>query len=97
MSKSVYRPDLDGRWDEDVPKGCHAFSAPAGEQPKWLRFGCRCDARITCAIALRPQKNAVGASWGWDGNREAPTVTPSINCEKGCGWHGWLKAGEFTP
>lgn len=39
--------------------------------------------------------------WGWDGNMEKPTLTPSINCvaEKdgkptgGCGWHGFIIKG----
>lgn len=36
--------------------------------------------------------------WTWDGNEEAPTLKPSIvhAVERGgCGWHGWLTAGEF--
>lgn len=32
-------------------------------------------------------------SWAWDGNLDAPTLTPSINCLD-C-WHGWLKNGNF--
>jgi hypothetical protein len=39
--------------------------------------------------------------WGWDGNLDCPTLTPSINCiaEKygnltsGCGWHGFITKG----
>lgn len=31
--------------------------------------------------------------WSWNGNRELPTLSPSIN-HVGC-WHGWLIAGEF--
>jgi hypothetical protein len=32
-------------------------------------------------------------AWGWDGNKEAPTLTPSINV---IGiWHGWLQAGKL--
>jgi hypothetical protein len=42
--------------------------------------------------------------WNWDGNVDAPTLTPSILHTKrvdgvypdGCGWHGYLTAGEFT-
>ena len=35
--------------------------------------------------------------WTWDGNREAPTCTPSILHDVAtCGWHGYLTAGEFT-
>jgi len=32
------------------------------------------------------------AQWDWDGNREAPTFSPSINC-KGC-WHGFIRNGQ---
>jgi len=50
-------------------------------------------------------KPAGNKTWAWDGNVDAPTLSPSINClshgpngEKyaGCGWHGWLRAGEWT-
>lgn len=36
--------------------------------------------------------NGGTAQWSWDGNREAPTFSPSINC-KGC-WHGYIRAGR---
>lgn len=59
-----------------------------------------------CAMLLAPQP-IPGTSpeqcyvWGWDGNTEKPTLTPSINCiaEKdgkptgGCGWHGHITGG----
>ena len=32
--------------------------------------------------------------WLWDGNREAPTLTPSLHIPQA--WHGWLKAGLLT-
>lgn len=32
------------------------------------------------------------AHWDWDGNREAPTFTPSVNCV-GC-WHGFIEKGR---
>lgn len=36
--------------------------------------------------------------WTWDGNREAPTVQPSIlHDNPRCGWHGYLTNGEFVP
>lgn len=36
-----------------------------------------------------------GAYWNWDGNREAPTLTPSIlhNRDK---WHGYMTKGELV-
>lgn len=39
-------------------------------------------------------KNGGRPQWDWDGNREAPTFWPSINCEGHCGWHGYLRAGR---
>lgn len=31
--------------------------------------------------------------WQYDGDRENPTVTPSIRRIGGCGWHGFLTKG----
>lgn len=32
--------------------------------------------------------------WDWNGNRENPTFSPSINCEANCGWHGYIRSGR---
>jgi len=47
-----------------------------------------------CAIEV--QKGAPGGPrvWGWDGNEDSPTLTPSIH-EPGH-WHGWLRAGRLV-
>ncbi len=37
-------------------------------------------------------QNGGSAHWGWDGNRDKPTFTPSIDC-KGC-WHGYIEGGR---
>ena len=34
-----------------------------------------------------------GSIWKWDGNREAPTLTPSLHWVNV--WHGWMKNGEL--
>ena len=38
--------------------------------------------------------------WQWDGNLEAPTLSPSIlvheNPGWSPGWHGWLRAGKLV-
>jgi hypothetical protein len=45
-------------------------------------------------LPLRPSPaNDIGASWEWDGNRERPTLSPSVWC-RGI-WHGFLRAGRF--
>lgn len=42
----------------------------------------------------RNGKNEDGgtAQWDWDGNRDAPTFKPSIDCS-GC-WHGFIEKGR---
>lgn len=46
-------------------------------------------------IKRDPQGNNGGRpQWEWDGNRESPTFQPSINCEKHCGWHGYIRNGR---
>jgi hypothetical protein len=37
-------------------------------------------------------QNGGTAQWYWNGNREAPTLQPSVNC-KGC-WHGYIRNGQ---
>jgi hypothetical protein len=31
--------------------------------------------------------------WHWNGDMQAPTLTPSIGCDHRCGWHGHITAG----
>ena len=38
-------------------------------------------------------QNGGTAQWDWDGNMQAPTVTPSIHC-KGC-CHGYITRGAW--
>ena len=35
--------------------------------------------------------------WDWDGNREEPTLTPSVWFNQGQpgDWHGWLRQGRW--
>src|ERR1700690_2167119 len=35
-----------------------------------------------------------GREWGWDGNEDAPTLTPSIHCIGH--WHGWVQTGKLV-
>ncbi len=37
--------------------------------------------------------NPVGARWGYDGNADAPTLTPSLHVIGK--WHGWMRAGSL--
>jgi len=40
--------------------------------------------------------DAGGDGWMWDGNEQAPTLTPSLG-QRCCPWHGYLTAGKFVP
>jgi hypothetical protein len=37
--------------------------------------------------------NGVATMWQWDGNVEQPTITPSIDCQGGCGRHFTMTQG----
>ena len=71
---------------------------PAGPTEQPTHIMARLPGNIIANLALRghgEQQN--GATWQWDGDREAPTLTPSIDAKRPRGgWHGWLKAGEFV-
>jgi hypothetical protein len=52
-----------------------------------------------CAIPIKQGAPEQG-TWGWDGNREKPTLTPSIFHDfsepgSSVAWHGFLRAGRF--
>src|SRR4030088_2816151 len=97
-----------GRWPDGKPfigfkPGDFTFGSHCDDlrdPPKWFRYGCP-RGRGECMVPIFPRAYSYGATWRWDGNRDAPTLTPSINClaEKdgqklaGCGWHGWVRAG----
>jgi hypothetical protein len=50
------------------------------------------DGAFIC-IAVARGGNTTPKVWGWDGNEDRPTITPSIHCIDR--WHGWLEAGRL--
>lgn len=52
-----------------------------------------------CAIpCVLPIRTNPPHGWSWNGSKESPTLQPSIHHNNGsCGWHGYLKDGEFVP
>lgn len=60
------------------------------------RYNRRCgDLIIAGRTELRrdgQNRNGGVAQWDWDGNRDRPTFSPSINCG-GC-WHGYIVKGR---
>lgn len=62
------------------------------------RFAYRCRVgHDRCSLNLRGRGHDIqNKSWTWDGNVDAPTLSPSINCQTdGCGWHGFIEGGVF--
>lgn len=53
-----------------------------------------------CSIPIRPAPEDM-PSWGWDGNIELPTLTPSVfhdprNPTSPHHWHGWIQRGRMV-
>jgi hypothetical protein len=72
--------------------GAFEYYTRAGvEGPAGMIYGCPCGCGRTGALAFRP---APSPSWHWDGNRDKPTLTPSVHHVGH--WHGWLRAGVWV-
>lgn len=107
---NMHRNDRD-EWPAWVPIGTFDLEAGPGHGVQGypgasghIIFVCpngrRCSVLVGPQPVGRPHEDAL-CIWGWDGNLEKPTLTPSINClaEKdgkpasGCGWHGHITEG----
>jgi hypothetical protein len=55
---------------------------------------CGCGSMMNLPIATGEK---TPRNWQWDGNREQPTLHPSIRDLSGCKWHGHLQGGVWTP
>lgn len=60
-----------------------------------LSFLCPCGCGDLCGIKIRDDGRNVGGAWGWNGNWDSPTATPSIRVGPGEHWHGYLTDGVF--
>lgn len=45
-------------------------------------------------LPIGREKPVPGPSWQWDGNREKPTLAPSVWAHGH--WHGWIRNGEMV-
>lgn len=88
--KAAYVHDLD-IWDIAVLKerpGAFDFYTAEGRERAGMIYICPCGCGATGALAFRPARSP---SWEWDGNEEAPTLSPSVHHVGH--WHGYLRAG----
>ena len=85
--------------DHDAPPGafCWRTEPPDDTTPggRYLLYVCPRGAGF-CGVPIRPNVLPNGAGWNHDGNDDAPTLTPSVNCVGGCGWHGFITNGRMT-
>lgn len=91
--------DVDG-----LPPGAFEFYDTATRKDAGMIYVCPCGCGRTGALNFRESADvwdgilpAPDPSWVWDGNREAPTLFPSVHDNPGetTHWHGWLKAGVW--
>jgi len=63
----------------------------------YLFANCPCGCTRRMAIPLRAwdEPPTAQTSWQWDGNRQCPTLNPSIRRMTPCGFHGYLKTGKW--
>lgn len=101
--------DQRDEWPADVPVGTFDIEdgTVQGHPAATAHLLFVCPNGRRCAILLGPQSADRPTPdgfcvWAWDGNRERPTITPSINCRSvddegkpagGCGWHGFITNG----
>lgn len=86
---AVAVPVADVRKSLDVPG---AYEIRQAGKSTGMAFVCPCGCGQEDYIPLDPGRSE---SWEWDGNREKPTLSPSLQRMGGCGWHGFLRAGVF--
>jgi len=85
----------------ELPSGTDGFNiAVNADGTALLRMMCPGRSDKMCGVALvKGAPDADKKLHGWNGNFEAPTITPSIGCDLAprCGWHGHIINGERTP
>ncbi len=75
--------------------GSICYQAPDEGAPWGVSFICPCGCGNEGWLNFRRHDDPSG--WEWDGNREAPTLSPSV-LQSGmpCKWHGYLRGGEWV-
>jgi hypothetical protein len=86
------------RVDERFPKNAGEFSFPTAHS---IRFRCPCGCGDCIGIGIKLASDPIPEGfdredfWDWNGDKEKPTLTPSIQAVGGCQYHGYLTAGVF--
>lgn len=65
-------------------------SSSSDGKPVGMIYSCPCGCGGIRALDFKPRSSP---SWQWDGNRDAPTLTPSVHWVGH--WHGFLRNGVW--
>lgn len=82
------------------PGGSFVFTTSEGhDEPAGMLYQCPCGCGAIHGANFKGYGGGY-AEWDWDGNRDKPTLSPSLGLwpkdDKGnYHWHGFLKAGVF--
>ncbi len=68
-----------------------SFAFEASDQGLFYVCPCGCGRESFLPIAGEGRPR-----WRWDGNREQPTLTPSVRRTESCFFHGYFAAGVWT-
>lgn len=90
---------MPGKFDVSL-NGVEGYPQATGHLTFVCPGGRVCNVLIGPTAVPRSGEDRLGI-WGWNGDAERPTLSPSINClaEKdgkptgGCGWHGFIQNG----
>jgi len=93
------RETASGDWsifasDQTQPEGAWSIQRE-GIGNLHMRMICPCGCRGVSILPLGTSADAGRHAWAWDGNEDAPTLSPSIYRRMQCGWHGFLRAGVW--
>lgn len=82
--------------DQCSTPGAFEYFASAGRDIGGMIYNCPCGCGRQGSLRFRPRVND-GPSWEWDGNVDAPTLSPSVHdMPQGVThWHGWLRGGVW--
>jgi hypothetical protein len=103
----VYHPEVMSEWCDEVlkaPPGHFWITGPDDDGVRFIhmKLPSNREEGAYCAIPIKHGPGGGGGRnpWGWDGNMEHPTLTPSIfhdfdRPQSSVAWHGFLRAGRF--
>lgn len=103
MTNQVVRARCVDDIDEERAPGSFEFYKSDLHDPAGIIYVCPCGCGREGVLRFRLEGQG-RPSWIWDGNRESPTLTPSVHdiISYSAGgqkthWHGWLRNGQWVP